>query len=147
MGLDCSHDAFHGAYSAFNRFRSAVCACYGGSYPPHKPGARAYRLGMDDTGEGLDPNCWYVPDHITRDSNPGLYLFLEHSDCDGELSPDECTLVADALQHILDGLKWWDVFNPPGGHLERLGGCHGAAARFIAGCRAAAAANEHLLFG
>ena len=35
MGLDVSHDAFHGAYSAFNRLRQFVCAATGGSFPPH----------------------------------------------------------------------------------------------------------------
>jgi len=35
MGLDTTHDAFHGAYSAFNRFRQIVCRAIGGSFPPH----------------------------------------------------------------------------------------------------------------
>lgn len=35
MGLDTSHDAFHGAYSAFNRLRQEVSRARGGSFPPH----------------------------------------------------------------------------------------------------------------
>jgi hypothetical protein len=46
MGLDCSHDAFHGAYSAFNSFRKFICKAIGGSFPPHE----------DKT---LDGDSWY----------------------------------------------------------------------------------------
>lgn len=38
MGLDISHDAFHGAYSAFNSLRQEVAHAVGGSYGPHRLG-------------------------------------------------------------------------------------------------------------
>ena len=36
MGLDTTHDAFHGAYSAFNSFRRFLLKSIGGSFPPHE---------------------------------------------------------------------------------------------------------------
>ncbi len=35
MGLRCSHDAFKGGYSDFNRLRQAVCKTLDGDHPPH----------------------------------------------------------------------------------------------------------------
>ncbi len=56
MGLRCSHDAFHGAYSAFNRFRQFIAAAIGGSHPPHEyPDVEAYickkQYGEGEAGE------------------------------------------------------------------------------------------------
>ena len=137
MGLDTTHDAWHGAYSAFNRFRAAVCKAAGGAWPPHEPGTRV------DGEPCLDNRMWYVPESVTRDKNPGLYEFLCHEDCEGSIAPDMCAKVADDLEALLPtldemGLDW--------GHLERCGGPGGAARKFIAGCRAAHVAGEPLEF-
>ena len=131
MGLDCSHDAFHGAYSAFNRFRQAVAKAMGGSYPPHE----------DKT---LDENLWYWGDGFTRSTHPGLYVFFMHSDCDGEISPDDCEKVANELEALLPEIE---KFGSGGGHLERAGGLRRVTEKFIAGCREARAANDPLTFG
>lgn len=151
MGLNCSHGAFDGAYSAFNRLRKCVAEAAGGSFPPH------YDLGSDflikddpSTGRakvkpGLDPELFYVGDDWPREKFPGLFVFLAHSDCDGEISPEECTQVADDLEKLLphvEALGW-----PPAGHIERAGGYPAALRKFIAGCRKAAAAGKPLKFG
>jgi hypothetical protein len=129
MGLDCSHDAFHGAYSAFNRLRQAVCRAMGGSFPPHE----------DKT---LDLAFWYLGDGYGPDTHPGLLEFLSHSDCDGEIAPEMCVRVADELEALLpkvsDDGAW--------GHLARDGGYVAVLEQFIAGCRDAAAAGEPLRF-
>ena len=116
MGLDITHDAFHGSYSSFDRFRQAVAKSCGGSYPTH-----------DDAS--LDPSSWYLD---TNDDGSRLALFLSHSDYDGELTPEECTSIANEMEVLL----------------QRIDACgYGDVARqFIAGCRAAAAANEPLVF-
>lgn len=131
MGLDCSHDAFSGAYSAFNRFRKTVAkAAGGGSISPH-----------DD--KSLDDNMWYWGKGYNRETHPGLYEFFMHSDCDGDISPEMCVRVADELEALLPKI---DQFGFGGGHIDRDGGFGAVTRRFIAGCRAAAAAGEALEF-
>lgn len=146
MGLDCSHDAFHGAYSAFNSFRQAVAWAVGGSFPPHwkrnadgslperQPGQLLERI------EGYDDGYIYWPDELAEKS-PGVMLFLQHSDCDGEFTPDECAIVANDLEPLLDKMTWESH-----GHIARDGGYRAVLQRFIDGCRAAHAAGEPLLF-
>lgn len=129
MGLDTSHEAFHGAYSAFNRLRQAVAKAAGGSFPPHSDPAKFPRDDM-----------WYWTDD---NHGPGLYEFMTHSDCDGEISPEMCNAVADELEALLP--KMQDL-GEAGGHLARVGGYHGALTKFIAGCRLAAECNEPLEF-
>lgn len=131
MGLDTSHDAFHGAYSAFNRFRQAVARAMGGSYPPHA---------RDD----LDCGKWYWGADYTQTTHPGLYAFLAHSDCDGEIDPETCRFVADELEALLPAIEAAD--DGGSGHIERDGGYAAVTRRFIAGCRAAAGASEPLEF-
>ena len=112
MGLDCSHDAFHGAYSAFNRLRQEVCRAAGGEY--------------------------------NIESNPGLFEFLNHSDCDGEISPEMCKLVADELEELMPKFK--ESLPPSGGHIALQEGYVNVLRKFIEGCRAAYAAGEPLIF-
>ncbi len=130
MGLNCTHGAFDGAYSAFNRFRQAVAQAAGGSFPPH-----------DDPS--LDHGSWFVEgDDYSQETHKGLWLFLNHSDCDGDLSPRECELVAQDLSFLMPFISTGDG----GGHLSRMGGYRGAAKRFIDGCNAAVMAGERLEF-
>ena len=100
MGLDCSHDAFSGAYSAFNRFRQAISKVTGGSFPPHKD-------------ESLDDTQIYWDEDFPK-TNPGLKVFLMHSDCDGSLTYKECRLIANEMEAILDKLE---PLGTGGGHL------------------------------
>lgn len=66
-----------------------------------------------------------------------LRPLLAHSDCDGELTPDECRIVAPALRSALESLRkegvaeWYDVM---------------MGTRLADGMDEAAAANEPLIF-
>ena len=153
MGLDCSHDAFHGAYSSFNRLRQEICKAMGGksSFPPHwKIGADGKNLITangsliyDDT---RDQEFIYIDDAYPKDKFAGLWEFLMHSDCDGEISPEMCVKVADDLEALLPKIEALNS-GDGGGHIARNGGYVAVVRAFIAGCRAAAAANEPLQFG
>ncbi len=123
MGLNCSHDAFDGAYSAFHRFRGAVCVAAGGVW--------------DNEGQ------WEISEDIYN-ANAGLVEFLNHSDCDGEISPEMCVKVADDLEKLLPIIEAND--NGGSGHIARAGGFIGTAKKFIAGCREAAKLGEPLEF-
>ena len=147
MGLDTSHDAFHGAYSAFNSLRQEVAHAIGGSYGPHWLRTHHGEIARDKDGypirdETLNDAMFYVPDEITEDAFPGLWEFLRHSDCDGEISPEMCMKVADDLEPLLPKM-------PEGGagHIARRGGYREVLRKFIAGCRAAAAEGVPLTFG
>jgi len=149
MGLDCSHDAFHGSYRAFDYLRRLVCAATGGSYPPHWVVDEKGHPIKDKNGrivrhEGLDERWFYFGDEYSKKKCPGLTLFLSHSDCDGEISPEMCTVVADELSELMPKIRamQWE----PWGHIVSAGGYAACVQRFIAGGRAAAKAGEALMF-
>ena len=93
MGLDISHDTWHGAYSAFMRWRIEI----------------AKHIGIDlESMEGFGG--------ITKwddfESNP-LYHLLNHSDCDGEIDWIYLEAIANELERILPFLPEGDG----GGHI------------------------------
>jgi hypothetical protein len=139
MGLDISHNAFHGSYSAFNRLRQAICYVIGGSYPPHMESN--YLLWSSDNPP--DKNTWYWGQGYSEETHPGLFLFLCHSDCDGEISPEDCLKVVKDLEPIIPrleelGLDW--------GNIQKNGGFAGTCRKFIDGCKLAAQSKEPLYF-
>lgn len=121
MGLDCSHGAFNGPYSRFNRFRQAVGAACNVQFPPHQD-------------KSLDPACFYLPDGF-RESNPGLTEFFSHEDCDGDISPENCQLIANEMDSLYSKIA-----------CVALGDYSAMTRQFIEGCRRAAKAGEPLLF-
>ncbi|PAV30260.1 hypothetical protein CIL05_07265 [Virgibacillus profundi] len=133
MGLDVSHDAFNGAYSAFNRFRWFVLKSIGGSYPPH---------GNKELNEGY----WYFGDGYSPETHKGLTEFLKHSDCDGEISPEMCKIVADELEEIMPQIEKLAETEESYGHIKGNGGYVEVTKRFIEGCRLAHERNEPLEF-
>src|SRR3990167_2324187 len=107
MGLDTSHDCWHGSYSAFMRWRRMLARIAGlppldlmerfyvaGDYnDPIKAARRG--LGMEDAFTEIQeslPIRWacLLPDV--------LHELLMHSDCDGELPTAICGPLADRLQ-------------------------------------------------
>lgn len=146
MGLDCSHDAFHGAYSAFNSFRQAVAFAVDGSFPPHYKRDEKGNFLRDEADRlirdtSLDEESVYTGDDYTQEKYPGLFEFLMHSDCDGEISPQSCKIVADDLEPLLVKMP-----DESFGHIARDGGYRKVLQRFIDGCRAAHAEGQSLKF-
>ena len=137
MGLDCSHGAFNGAYSAFNRFRKAIATAMGGSFPPHDRES-------DDEGTPLHRGMWYWGNGYSRETHPGLFALLAHSDCDGEISPEDCGKIVEELEALLPAIE---ALGNGSGHIERDGGYGMITHRFISGCLEAFEANEPLVFG
>jgi hypothetical protein len=125
MGLDISHNAFHGAYSSFMRFRLAIVEAVGGTY--ERP-------------------SYLLPDGYEKENAPGLHEFLSHSDSDGEISPESCKVIADELEAILPKIEEMDLNEYEWGHITRDGGILAVTKRFIEGCRKAHEANEPLNF-
>ena len=81
MGLDTSHNCWHGPYSSFNRFRHWVAENIG--------------INLDEyIGFGGDKEYGEIENH-------DLFPFLFHSDCEGDISPDDCKKIADGLDTML----------------------------------------------
>jgi hypothetical protein len=149
MGLDCSHDAFHGAYGAFNRLRQEVCRAIGGSFPPHWKYAEDGSPVRDENGYVVydrekEDEFWYWGEGYGEETHPGLKEFLAHSDCDGEISPEMCRRVADDLESILPKVE--ALGSSSTGHIAKLGGYIEVLRKFIAGCRSASAVGTPLRF-
>ena len=127
MGLDTSHDCWHGPYSAFMRWRTRLCdlAGYGNYLDYFTPEERAHR--------DKDPR----PAKPIPNDDP-LWALLAHSDCDGEIAPELCGPLADRLQELVDtkmpARATYDDIRP-------------ATERFIKGLREAAAVGEAVEFG
>lgn len=124
MGLRVSHGCFDGPYAAFNRIRAGIVAALGGSWPPH----------ADPVAFPLADH-WYIDDAYTEEEWPGLFLFLNHSDCDGSLTPTEAALVA----------RDFDRLTAPE-HRGAIGLWHPFLRRFSDGCALAATRGETVLF-
>lgn len=121
MGLDVSHDAWNGAYSRFNRFRATIAASCGGVWFPGGPFSN-------------DKWSYFSAEKVPTEHHAGMAVFMEHSDCDGEISPADCVRVAAWLRWVAPSLP-----REP----EDMASW---AERFAAGCEAAAAAGEALGF-
>jgi hypothetical protein len=168
MGLDTSHDCWHGAYSAFHRWRHAIANAIGlrldhmqgfadGSALPVGSALEEIRREMAEAREDEIAGRHTVAAHTRKrvfdkhrvvpwDALPPdpLFVLLHHSDCDGEIAVEHLLPLAERLEEIAPILEEIDQRSPPGGHLS-LGNA-GAARRFAAGCRRAAEANEPVDF-
>lgn len=119
MGLNVTHGCWEGAYSAFRRWREKLSEVAG--------------FGDLSQREGFGGN-------VPWPENDPLVVILDHSDCDGDIHPDDCDPLADALEQILPAM---DRAGDGHGHL----GAYGAATRkWIAGLRLAAKNGQFVEF-
>jgi ribosomal protein L32E len=83
MGLDTSHDAWHGPYSSFNTFRKWL----------------AQKIGIN-----LEDYIGYGEDSATKELTSidhKLIPLFNHSDCDGILTPEECKQIAEGIEDAI----------------------------------------------
>jgi hypothetical protein len=138
MGLDTSHDAWHGPYSAFSRWRDTVARAAGYSVISTKDGTGWVHDEVD------------LPWHMFRHENymgewgngpviedPLLYLIV-HSDCDGVIHPSEGVHIAARLEQLLPSI--------PEELPTRPDWIRDKTQRFIDGLRLAAKAGEDVEF-
>jgi hypothetical protein len=117
MGLDTNHNCFHGAYSAFGRWRDRLAAL----------------AGLDEK----QLNARVTEDTIRGEWKPEepadvLDVLLLHSDCDGKISHRFCLPLADRLAQLekIDGDEW----------------SRDRTLQFIAGLRSAHVAGDDIYF-
>lgn len=122
MGLDTSHDAWHGPYSSFHSWRIALARAAGLSVY-EKPLPR-----------GGTRTMWVMPSE-----DDILFVLMSHSDCDGMISTQDCAPLADRLESLLPRIgapdDWWD----PSYHIN-------STRQFIKGLRLAASLGEDIDF-
>ena len=105
MGLDTSHDCWHGAYSSFMRWREEIAQAAGfpplyfmenfWEGPPGNVGSMGYRI---ESAINQLPIRWRLF------SGDPLCILLNHSDCDGIIEAKDCKPLADRLREILPHL-------------------------------------------
>ena len=117
MGLDTTHDCFHGSYTSFYRWRNELCGAAGISYPS----APRNRSADEHNGDWTE-----TPDDI-------IYVLIDHSDCDGHILTEHCAPLADRLAGLLP-----EIFLLQSRETTEL---------FIKGLRSAAAAGDMVIFG
>lgn len=143
MGLDCSHGAWHGAYSAFMRWREKLAEVAGlppldlmeGFFRPEEELVRVHDMFKDWGQRRIQrlPIQWSC---LKRDP---LHTLLNHSDCDGSISPRQLKGIARRLQELLPLLPDEDS----GGH---IGNWREKTQTFIDGCLLAISERKSLLF-
>ncbi len=132
MGLDTTHNCFHGAYSAFSRFRNLLATAAG--YELFKDGRSIFpKIDWETYPEG-----GLIGDWPETPSDP-LIVLLVHSDCDGFIRPAQAGPLADRMEELLPKLEGIDG----GGHIGMM---TSTTKLFIEGLRAAVEANESVEF-
>lgn len=132
MGLDTTHDCWHGAYSAFGRWREKIAEVAG--LPPLGLMEGFYTRLADGIGKAY-PTLpikweWLKPDP--------LHILLNHSDCDGEIDWRDCPSIADRLEELLPLL--------PEGNLAHIENWRNRTTAFIKGLREAYNKRENVEF-
>lgn len=122
MGLDTTHGAWNGAYSAFMRWRKKIAELCG-----------LGDLSQFEGYDGIRP--------LSDIQDEGIRILLSHSDCDGELTPEECEKIASSLSLLLAAPINIDDM---GGH---IGNFKFKTETFIRGCQIAVGRNENIVFG
>ena len=142
MGLRTTHDCFHGAYSSFNRWRQYVAKAAGYHIykVDHQNGEGLWDVIMIEWHRSNEDTLMGIWDEPAP--NPLYYLFI-HSDCEGEIYPDEAIPLADELEKLIPKLEG---FTEPAGHIAARGGIVGVTQKFIDGLRKAADAGEAVEF-
>jgi len=152
MGLDIAFDAFHGAYTAFDRFKKCIAWAIGGSYPPHlienENGYVRNEYGMVKYNTKLDEDIWYFNNEVyDLKSDSGIVVLLScASSSNGEINCSMCDKLAVELEGLLPKIQEYENIFGSSGHLKRDGGYVEVTKRFIDGCKEAVKAGKSLEF-
>lgn len=124
MGLDTTHNAWHGPYSSFNDFRRSIIKAYNDTDLFEYEGYES-RCKKD-----LDKPSPSTP--LTNIEDRGLFLLSDHSDCEGDIKWADCGLLANSIVKLFTKLPAYQLDN---------------ARQFVKGLRLANRKKQDLIFG
>ena len=124
MGLDTTHNCWHGPYSAFNWWRDEVARIADVQF-------------TDEVFDAMPDGALYGRWPETPDEP--LWVLLAHSDCEGAIYPAQALPLAARLQELVPALEQAEAEASHRGLVART-------LRFINGLRKAAAAGEAVEF-
>lgn len=148
MGLDTSHDCWHGSYGSFNRWRNWLAQRIGLPLqcmetfcgPRYGPPKWTAKLEYEEIEYKGIPWSLLKPDP--------LYILLNHSDCDGIIPLENLPALEQRLREIIETTpKEEDIIGPD---TAANYACHdsmiAATKRFADGCLKAIEAGEDVDF-
>ena len=122
MGLDTTHDCWHGPYSAFMQWRAELHRYI---HPEHERTLNT----IDRLNKAWEQGLY-------DDQSEPINILMNHSDCDGRIHHEDTLPLAHALELLLGKI-------PARGLYDRV---RPATERFIKGLRMAHEAGEDVLF-
>jgi hypothetical protein len=125
MGLDTSHDAWHGPYSSFNQFRKWL----------------AGKIGIN-----LEEYIGYGDDNSKKELasiKHKLMPLFNHSDCEGHLTPTQCKKISDGIDEVLSNISKEEAEHPENNWSHSN---YNKAKRFRDGCLLAYSKKEKIEF-
>lgn len=148
MGLDTSHNCWHGAYSSFHRFRKALARTaripnlelMDGFYYYNEDLYHFKQWGTSEDGGKQKVAELFADFPIKWEMlNPDpIHELLYHSDCDGEINYKQAGKIAKRLRQLIPKLKKVDEKDKTS--------WVGAAMQFAKGLEQAAKAKENVVF-
>jgi hypothetical protein len=170
MGLDISHDCWHGPYSMFMRWREWIASQVGiplrlmqgfvEYYPEEKDVSWSDVLCHASVGDQWKRGFMIL--HMLTSLAPlgeqqirwdmmkhdPLWILLNHSDCEGKIKWWYCKRIAERLMQIYRSSKNNDVLGHGGMDCKRgaYDSMRRATLRFALGCMKAYRAREHVVF-
>lgn len=136
MGLDTSHDCWHGPYSAFMRFRQRLWQLAMRERDEKAGGRASQAPDLMDTKEYMGKPGAPSLHHFLPVTDP-LVWFFDHSDCDGFIAAELTLPMAQRMEDLTKQMSeraLYDDIRP-------------ALDRFIKGLRLAGARKQKVTFG
>jgi hypothetical protein len=132
MGLDTTHECWHGAYSAFTRWRNELAKVAGYAIAD----INGHTTALIDWGHVTPAQL--MGEWESTPADP-LIVLIAHSDCEGKIHPAQAAPLADRLEELNALLPNEDAHGHIGNWREKT-------RTFIDGLRSAVAANEPVEF-
>lgn len=140
MGLDTTHDCWHGAYSAFSRWRDKLAEVAGYQMMDPTPEEQAEghfrQYPMIEWSGIVDANFM---GEWTRTPPDPLIVLIAHSDCGGVIHPEQAAPLATRIEELLPLLPEGEA----PGHIRHW---RDKTQQFIDGLREAVRAGEDVEF-
>ena len=160
MGLDTTHDAWHGGYGSFHNWRTWLAEQIG--IPLELMEAFYEEKGTNNPfvlldykfpkGDELEMSSIrrfrkMLPLKWSAFRPCALHTLLHHSDCDGEIAWEDCGEIAKELKELLTQIEN-DNANSKAPEIERgnYDGMYKATERFMKGCELAFSKKENIEF-